>query len=149
MRTITRDIASAVLVSADGKIFLAKKNTGGVYEGAWTIPCGGIDEGETRGQAMMREVREETGIDVTGMTVELVDVGKGESEKTLKDTGECVVVSMTFYDFRVILGQPADAITIHLADEFEEGRWFSQEELTIITMSPSCEKLFRKLGYLL
>lgn len=148
MRTIERDIASAVLITQDGKIFLARKKAGGVYEGTWAIPGGGIDAGETKEDAMTREVHEETGIDVAHLSAELVDVGKGESEKTLKETGERVLVQMTFYDFRVMLKDDAAHIAVHLADEFDSYQWFAKDELATIAMSPGSENLFRKLGYL-
>lgn len=149
MRTIHRNIASAVLISADDKIFLAKKTASAVFSGTWTIPGGGIDEGETKEQAMAREVKEETCIDVSGLPAELVDVGPGSSEKTLKGTGERVIAEMTFYDFRVMLEQNADEIHFEIdPSEFEEAKWFTKEELGTIQFSPTCEKLFKKIGLL-
>lgn len=149
MRTIHREIASAVLISADDKIFLAKKTASAVFSGTWTIPGGGIDEGETKELAMTREVKEETDIDVSGFPAELVDIGQGSSEKTLKDTSERVLAEMTFYDFRVILAQPADEIKFTIdPTEFEQAKWFSKAELANIQLSPTCEKLFRKIGLL-
>lgn len=149
MRTIQRDIASAVLMSKDGKIFLAKKAGAAVFEGTWTIPGGGIEDGETKEQAMAREVREETDIDVSGTHAELVDVGKGSGEKTLKTTGERVIVDMTFYDFRVMLNESAMTIAVTIDPaEFIEYGWFSEDEIPNLQLSPTCKKLFQKLGYL-
>lgn len=148
MRTIQRDIASAVLVSSDQKIFLAKKKSGGVFAGTWTIPGGGIDAGEARETAVVREVMEETGINISGYDAELVDIGHGRSEKTLRDTAERVIAEMTLYDFRVMLDRAATDVLVNIQDEFDEYRWFARGEITSITLSPSCEKLFRKLGYL-
>ena len=47
MREINRDIVSAIMLSKDKRIFLAKKNPnkGGVYIDCWHIPGGGIEEG--------------------------------------------------------------------------------------------------------
>lgn len=149
MRTIQRDIASAVLLSKDGKVFLARKGGKAVFAGTWTIPGGGIDEGEGKEQAMQREILEETGIDVKGMQAELVDVGQGSSEKTLKDTGERVMVDMTFYDFQVMLDKNAEEIKLTIdPSEFEEANWFTKDELATLQLSPTCEKLFRKIKLL-
>lgn len=40
-------------------------NKGGVYTDCWHIPGGGIEEGEDKNSALMREVKEETGIDIS------------------------------------------------------------------------------------
>lgn len=54
MRTIKRKIVGAVIVSKDGKVFLAKGNPqiGGVYVDCWLIPGGGVEAGETGEQAV-------------------------------------------------------------------------------------------------
>lgn len=66
MKTISRDIAGAILFSNDEHVLIGKNNKGGVYEDLWVIPGGGIDEGETIEQAVCREILEEVGIDISG-----------------------------------------------------------------------------------
>ncbi len=51
--------ASAVIVS-DGQILLIKRRDVEV----WALPGGAIDSGESTAQAAIREVKEETGIDI-------------------------------------------------------------------------------------
>ncbi|MBT6335075.1 MAG: NUDIX hydrolase, partial [Candidatus Magasanikbacteria bacterium] len=64
MRSISRDIVSAIIISKDNKIFLGRKDPskGGVYKDCWHLPGGGIEKGETDEDALIREIQEETGI---------------------------------------------------------------------------------------
>lgn len=148
MRTIQREIASAVLVSRDQKIFLGRHRDGGVYENCWLIPGGGVDEGETVEQALVREMREETGIDIAGCVMDIVSTHDGTAEKTLKATGERVIAEMHFNDFRVQLPHNAADIPPAPDDELTESRWFTVDEIAHLTLSPPTETLFRKLGYI-
>ncbi|MCH7864685.1 MAG: NUDIX domain-containing protein, partial [Proteobacteria bacterium] len=50
----------AVLFNAEGKVFVGRR-TGGGYQNAWQMPQGGIDDGETPEDAVLRELAEETG----------------------------------------------------------------------------------------
>ncbi len=49
----------AVILDSAGRMAIAD------VEGAWHLPGGGVDPGETYEQALVREVREETGLAVT------------------------------------------------------------------------------------
>ena len=100
MKTLKRDIVSALIISKDRKLFQGKKDPqkGGVYSDCWHIPGGGIEEGESKIDAIKREVLEETGIDIENYKIELVDdKGSGESEK-VDSSGDvfCVRCGFTF-----------------------------------------------------
>jgi ADP-ribose pyrophosphatase YjhB (NUDIX family) len=56
-------ITSAVLVMHDGKFLLAERNKEN-YRGYWVIPGGGVEFGETTKDAAIREIKEETNLDV-------------------------------------------------------------------------------------
>lgn len=149
MRTIKRDIAGALIFSNDKHVLLGKNNQGGVYDDLWVIPGGGIDEGETKEQAVQREILEEVGIDISDAKVELMpDVQTGITEKTLRDTGERVLVDMTFYNFKVDIDLPSHKIDIKLEDDFGYAEWVSFDDLTEKTYSPSVERLLKSLNLL-
>lgn len=151
MRTITRDIVGAVLISKDGRVLLGKTaaKASGVYSGSWVIPGGGIDEGETREQAVIREVLEETHHDISDMKLELIDdTATGESEKVLKDTGERVLVKMNFCEYKIVLDKTADELGVRPTEELVELRWFSGDELLSANLAAPTRKLFKKIGLL-
>ena len=56
-------VGSAVLVEHEGKFLLGKRNKTNAF-GKWMIPGGGVDFGETIEQAGVREIKEETNLDV-------------------------------------------------------------------------------------
>ncbi len=56
----------AILVTRDdrGRVLLVKQRAG-PFAGAWLLPGGALEDGESFEDAMRREVREETGLDVS------------------------------------------------------------------------------------
>jgi len=152
MRTIHRDIVAAMIFSKDGKLFLGKKHAerGGVYVDCWHIPGGGVDDGESLEVALQREIKEETGIDISRYLIELIDdKGNGESEKILKDTGEKVMCQMHFTVYKVIVDdKSADEIELRLDDDLERAEWVSTEELNNIKLTPPSVELFKRLKIL-
>ena len=57
-------VAAVVLVDADGRVLLARRPDGKSMAGLWEFPGGKLDSGETPETALIRELREELGIDV-------------------------------------------------------------------------------------
>lgn len=61
----TVKVAAAVLQRADGSFLLAQRPEGKIWAGYWEFPGGKIEEGETAYHALVRELDEELGIQVT------------------------------------------------------------------------------------
>ncbi len=151
MRSITRDIVSALIFSKDGKLFQGMKDPkdGGVYVDCWHIPGGGIDEGEEKISALIREIKEETGIDISTSTIELIDdSGRGESEKILKETGARVLCTMNFNVYKVMLDQNAEDVVVSLDDDLVIYKWVDLGDLKDLQLTPPSTSLFKRLGYL-
>ena len=146
MRTIDRDIVGAFIFSKDDQILLGK---GGVYPGKWIVPGGGIEPGETKLAALKREILEETGIDISGDKVEaLKEVLEGESQKTLRDSGERVLVKMRFYNYTVHMSRPAAKVALKSEDDFIDAQWFPVADLSKMSLSPPSTTTLQMLGYL-
>jgi len=56
-------VAAVALIDADGRVLLAKRPEGRPMAGLWEFPGGKIEEGETPEACLIRELREELGID--------------------------------------------------------------------------------------
>jgi len=63
MKRYTGKTATAIIPYPDGKILLIKRNTR-PFIGYWGLPGGRMDPGETIEQTIVRECKEETGLDV-------------------------------------------------------------------------------------
>ncbi len=65
MASLTRRLTAIVAcVDASGRVLLVKQ-IGGPYAGAWLLPGGGVDAGESVEDGLRREMREETGCELT------------------------------------------------------------------------------------
>ncbi len=56
-------VVAVALVDADGRVLIAKRPEGKKMAGLWEFPGGKVDPGETPETALIRELREELGID--------------------------------------------------------------------------------------
>lgn len=110
-------VAGAVVVDGGRALLLRRAPDRQVLPGAWDLPGGHLEEGETFEEALAREIREETGWRLDAIRSHL-----GERRWTLADGRECVgryyVVSV-----RGNLAHPELAPTEHT-----EHRWVSADE---------------------
>lgn len=56
-------VAACALVDGDGRVLLSQRPPGKSLAGLWEFPGGKVDEGETPEEALIRELREEIGIE--------------------------------------------------------------------------------------
>jgi len=58
-------VVAVALVDPDGRVLLAQRPPGKSLAGLWEFPGGKVEPGETPEVALIRELKEEIGIDVT------------------------------------------------------------------------------------
>jgi len=102
--------------------------------GDWSIPGGVLELGETLREAVVREVREETGLTVA--PGELL----GVYDRLVRDEHGRPRYHYVLIDFlcRKISGE------LQAADDAEEVRWFSREELTEVSLAPDTQDVIKK-----
>jgi ADP-ribose pyrophosphatase YjhB (NUDIX family) len=120
-------------VVKDGKVLLVRRgNEPG--KGKWSLPGGRIRFGERSEEAALREMREETGLEVRlRRVVDVVDVfWRSERGELLE---HFVIVD---FEAEVIGGE------LRPADDALDARWFSPEELKGLEMTESTRRFLEE-----
>jgi len=146
-RQIFRTIAVGLIISADGKVLIGKKKDGGVYPDCWHLPGGGVKKDETLKQALVREIKEETGMDLNKIkaTINLIDDrGRGEHYRTTANK-EKVLAKMQFMVFEVRLNLSSADINLKPGDDLGELHWITLDQLDKYQHTPPSVELFKRL----
>lgn len=123
-------------------------DSGGVYADCWHIPGGGIDEGETKEEALSREIMEEVGIDVSSYQKLFIDTtGIHSAEKILRTTGEKVLCHMQFNVYRIDLNQDAKNVAMRPGGDLVILKWIALDKISQYRLTPPSVSLFKRLGY--
>ena len=108
--------SSAIVRDAEGRILLARRALE-PDQGKWDLPGGFMDEGEHPRAAAIRELREETGLEIDPLDLVAVEVDAyGEDEDAPSTLN-------LYWSARVVSGEPEPA------DDVSELRWFRPDEL--------------------
>lgn len=121
-------IAAGIIRNAQDEIFITQRSADAHMASKWEFPGGKIESGESPGQAMIRELVEETGIQVT--------------EYRLFDTIEHQFpdrhISLWFYLVEQWQGEP-------WGKEGQPGRWVKRSELLADEFPPANAAIIEKL----
>lgn len=117
--------AGAVVRDAHGRLLLVRRGRPPA-KGSWTLPGGRLEPGESPAEAAAREVREETGLDVT----------VGELLATVPVLGYVV------HDFAAVV----TGGTLRAGDDAADVRWVRLDELTGYRLSPGLLEALATMG---
>ena len=99
-------------------------------KGLWTVPGGRVEAGEYLADALKREVREETG----------VEIEVGDLLGVLERRGDVHFVILDF------LAQPRDDTTPRASDDAAEARWVPLQEVAKLDCTPRFVETLRGWG---
>lgn len=124
-------LTSAVIVVNDGKYLLAERNKEN-YNGYWIIPGGGVKFGETIEEAAIREIKEETNLDVE--IIKLIGY-----KEVINVPGD--YHSIVFFH----LAKPKH-LNIEAKEDVSSAKFFDIEEIKKLKIAESVEWALREAG---
>jgi 8-oxo-dGTP diphosphatase len=116
--TTTPAIAVGAIVIDKGALLLVKRDREPA-RGEWSLPGGRVEVGETLREALVREVREETGIDID------VDGLIGVAERVVRDDDGDIAYHYVILDYVCA----ARSIALKPGDDAADARWVPVGEL--------------------
>lgn len=124
--------AGAVVHDADGRILLVRRGRPpGV--GLWSVPGGRVEPGESTSAAAVREVREETGLEVTaGRLLGVVE----------RQAAPGVVYEIHDHAATLLGGE------LTAGDDAAEARWVDRAALRELELAPQLADVLREWGVL-
>jgi predicted NUDIX family NTP pyrophosphohydrolase len=133
-----------VLLIKPGGPFWRRKD-----EGAWMIPKGAIEPGETASEAALREFEEEVGVRLTQALVPLCKVRQagGKWVEAFAVEGDCDASAITSVNFA--MEWPPGSGELQQFPEAEEARWMTLDEarrMMLPSQLPIIEALEGHLG---
>lgn len=121
----------AALIRRGGQILICQRPAGGALAGQWEFPGGKVDPGETPGQALVRELREELGVEARAGTLVFEHTHAYAPDR---------VAHLMFFAVEILSGDPQ-------ALEHTEIRWVKPVALRLFPFvagdGPIVEKLAR------
>lgn len=105
---------SAIIMTPDRSKFLITRRKSGLYQGMWCLPGGHIDRDETMREAVIREVKEETGLDFDPQLFFCFDE---------------IIPEHNIHTIAIIFDGTTNGTISTQADEVTEIGWFSLAEI--------------------
>lgn len=123
--TATPQVAvGAIAFDADGRVLLVQRARQ-PGRGLWTVPGGRVELGESLRDAVAREVREETGLEVTvGDLVEVI-------ERVIRDDAGAVAYHYVIHDYLVSVSGGE----LCAADDAGDARWCDDDEVAALPLT--------------
>ena len=126
-------VGVGAIIIEDDRVVLVRRGHAPLA-GKWSIPGGVLEVGETLRKAVVREVREET-----GLTIEPGEL-LGVFERVLPDEQGRMKYHYVLIDFLCV----RKAGELVAGDDAEEARWFRREELLGLQLARETQEVILK-----
>jgi mutator protein MutT len=119
---------SAALIFRDGKLLITQRHAKAHLGGLWEFPGGKREAGETFEQCLVREIREELGVDISVREL-FAEILHAYPEKSVR---------LKFFTCKLISGEPQPL-------DCAAGKWIAKTELANFEFPAADAQLLEKL----
>ena len=98
---LLQDGAAAIIVNNEGKILLQKRTD----KDTWGLPGGCQELGESFKDTIIREIKEETNLNVEEKDLELIDIVSGKTRRNSYPNGDVVINNTALYLVKKYTGE--------------------------------------------
>ena len=130
---LLQDGAAAIIVNSDGQILLQSR----ADRDEWGLPGGCQELGERFQDTVIREVKEETNLDIKEEDLELIDIVSGDSRKSMYPNGDVVFNNTVLYCVRAYSGE------LRWDSESKEMRFFALDNLPSNQHDPDLIEIYK------
>ena len=131
---LLQDGAAAVIVNNKGEILLQSR----ADRDLWGLPGGCQELGESFKNTIIREIKEETNLDVEEKNLELIDIVSGESRRNSYPNGDVVINNTAFYCIRQYSGE------LKWDEESKEMKFFDLDNLPENQNDPDLIEIYKE-----
>ena len=131
---LLQDGAAAVIVNKEGKILLQSR----ADRDLWGLPGGCQELEESFKDTVIREIKEETNLDVKEEDLELIDIVSGKSRRNSYSNGDVVINNTALYCVRKYSGE------LKWDEESKEMRFFDLKDLPQNQNDPDLIEIYKK-----
>lgn len=131
---LLQDGAAAIIVNENGQILLQSR----ADRDRWGLPGGCQELGERFQDTVIREVKEETNLDVKEEDLELIDIVSGESRRNDYPNGDVVINNTALYCIKNYSGE------LKWDSESKEMRFFDLDNLPENQNDPDLIEIYKK-----
>ena len=129
-------IGVSALVRRDGKVLLVRRGRPPAA-GLWSLPGGKVEFGERLEAAAIREIREETGIDIEGLArIDMAEIITRDNAGAVDWHAVLVVFSGRYVGGEVRAG-----------DDAAEARWVTSAGLAELTLTEDSRRVIETHGW--
>ena len=131
---LLQDGAAAIVINSEGKILLQSR----ADRDLWGLPGGCQELGESFTDTIIREIKEETNLDVEEKDLELIDIVSGKTRKNSYPNGDVVINNTALYCIRHYTGK------LKLDEESKEMKFFDLNNLPKNQNDPDLIEFYKK-----
>ena len=134
VKKVVQKICAAGVILHGGKVLIIQRSSDDeAFPGLWELPSGKQESLETTIDAVKREVKEETGLNVEVDRIVGSFKFKVEKEDEIRD-----VTQISF------LVKPVDSVEVKLSSEHQNFAWITKDEIDNYNLSEETKGVIRK-----